>query len=356
MFSSCMKHTSAKMLTAKINKELSISARESEKVVKILVLGAGESGKSTIVKQMKIIHGDGYSIDELNNFKTVIHSNLLTSMIEVINVTEKLNIQLHDSSNQAHVMEVIKCSSLLKPGAEISSDLGEKMKLLWQDGGFQECLKHAADYHLSDSAPYYFQRIEKILDPSYTPNEQDVLRSRVQTTGIVETSFKSGSITYRLTDVGGQRSERRKWLHCFDDVKAVLFVASLNEYNMTLIEDGTTNRMEESLNLFQAISYNKFFDNSSIILFLNKLDLFTEKIINTTHHLRLFFPQYTGPDHDVSAAQEFILEQFLSRNARKDKVIYPHFTTATDTSNIKIVFKVVLETIVHKLLQEEELI
>ena len=356
MFSRCFNDTSAKMLTAKINKELSVSARESENIVKILLLGAGETGKSTIVKQMKIIHGDGYSIDELNDFKTVIHNNLLTSMVEVIKATEKLNIQLHNLSNQAHAIEIVQCSSLLKPGIEISSDLGEKMKLLWQDDGFQECLKHAPDYHLSDSAPYYFQRIEQILNPFYVPNEQDVLRSRVQTTGIVETTFKSSKITYRLIDVGGQRSERMKWLHCFDDVKAVLFVASLNEYNMTLIEDGTTNRMEESLNLFQAINYNKFFDNSSIILFLNKVDLFTVKINSTTHHLRLFYPQYTGPDHDVSAAQEFILEQFLSRNPRKHKLVYPHFTTATDTSNIKVVFKVVMETIVHKLLQEEALV
>ena len=351
-----MGNSSAKMLTAKINRELSISARESEKVVKILLLGAGETGKSTIVKQMKIIHGDGYSIDELNDFKTVIHNNLLTSMVEVIKATEKLNIQLHDLSNQARAMEIVRCSSLLKPGIEISSDLGEKMKLLWQDDGFQECLKHAPDYHLSDSAPYYFQRIEQILDPFYIPNEQDVLRSRVHTTAMVETTFQRGNITYRLIDVGGQRSQRRKWLHCFDDVKAVLFVTSLSEYNMTLIEDGTTNRMEESLNLFQAISYNKFFDNSSIILFLNKVDLFMEKINNTTHHLRLFFPQYTGPDHDVSASQKFILEQFLSRNARKHKLVYPHFTTATDTSNIKVVFKVVLDTIVHEILKEETLV
>ena len=356
MLSNCLRDNSAKTLNAEINRELSISARESEKVVKILLLGTGESGKSTIVKQMKIIHGDGYGIDELNNFKTVIHSNLLTSMIEVIKATEKLNIQLHDLSNQAHAMEINKCSSLLKPGTVISPDLGEKMKLLWKDGGFQECLRRAPDYHLGDSAPYYFQRIEKILDPSYTPNEQDVLRSRVQTTAILETSFESGNITYRLIDVGGQRSERLKWLHCFDDAKAVLFVTSLNEYNMTLIEDGTTNRMEESLNLFRAISYNKFFDKSSIILFLNKVDLFTEKINNTTHHLRLYFPRYTGPDHDVSAAQEFIQEQFLSHNARKDKLIYPHFTTATDTSNIEIILQVVLETIVHKFLQQEILV
>ena len=82
---------------------------------------------------------------------------------------------------------------------------------------------------------------------------------------MVETGFMQNNITYQLFDVGGQRLERRKWLHCFDDIKAVLFVAALSGYDMTLTEDGTTNRMEESLNLFHAICNNKFFDNSLII-------------------------------------------------------------------------------------------
>lgn len=54
-------------------------------------------------------------------------------------------------------------------------------------------------------------------------------------------------------DVGGQRSERRKWLHCFDNVTAVLFLVALNEYDMVLEEDNRTNRMEESLKLFQKL-------------------------------------------------------------------------------------------------------
>ena len=124
---------------------------------------------------------------------------------------------------------------------------------------------------------------------------------------------------------------------------------------MTLIEDGTTNRMEESLNLFQAICYNKFFDKASIILFLNKVDLFTEKINHSTQHLRLFLPQYIGPDHDVPAAQQFILDQFLHCNSHNNRLVYSHYTTATDTNNIRIVFKVVLETILQKALEREQL-
>ena len=124
-------------------------------------------------------------------------------------------------------------------------------------------------------------------------------------------------------------------------------MAALSGYDMTLNEDGSTNRMEESLNLFQAVCTNKFFDNSTIVLFLNKFDLFTEKINNTNHHLRLYFPHYNGPDHDVSAAKDFIQEKFLARNLNKGRVIYVHFTTATDTNNIKVVFKVVLDVVIR---------
>ena len=333
----------AKLHSNKIDRELKADARE--RIVKLLLLGAGESGKSTFVKQMKIIHGDGYSTDELNSFTSTIHGNLLASMVEVIKAMDKLTITLCNPSNKVNAFRIVNFTTPLK---NIPPEIGEKMKLLWQDDGFQECLKRAVEYQLSDHAPYFFQRMNSILDPSYVPNEQDVLQSRVQTTEVVETSFKTDNVTYKLFDIGGQRTERRKWLHCFDDVKAVLFVASLSGYDMTLTEDGTTNRIEESLNLFQAICVNKFFAHSSFILFLNKFDLFTEKINNTKHHLRLFFPRYCGPDHDVSAAKEFISSQFLARNLDRNKIIYPHFTTATDTSNIKVVFKVVLEKIISE--------
>ena len=349
MLSRCASNVSGKreekLHSKKIDKELQASAREE--IVKLLLLGAGESGKSTFVKQMKIIHGDGYSIDELKGFISIIHGNLLTSMVEVIKAMDKLNIALHNPSNKIYATEIINFPLPLGHKVMIPQAIGEGMKLLRKDDGFQECLKCAAQYQLGDSAPYYFENMNRFLNAFYIPDEQDVLKSRVQTTGIVETTFIKKNITYKIFDIGGQRSERRKWLHCFDDVEAVLFVTSLSGYDMTLTEDGTTNRMEESLNLFQAICTNKFFDNSSIVLFLNKLDLFTEKINNTNHHLQLYFPHYNGPDHDVSAAKEFIKNQFLMRNI-KGRNVYPHFTTATDTSNIKMVFNVVLDTIIQK--------
>ena len=345
----------AKQRSANIDRELRASGREAESTIKLLLLGAGESGKSTFVKQMKIIHGDGYNVEELRSYKSTVHSNVLTSVGIVLKAMERLNIELQNPSNKTHASAVLKFPVPLESGAVIPPEIGEAIKSLWRDGGFQECFKRAYDYQLSDSAPYYFERMDEILDSGYTPNEQDVLRSRVQTTGVVETSFRDGKVTYKLFDVGGQRSERRKWIHCFDDVKAVLFVAALSGYDMTLFEDDATNRMEESLNLFQAICNNKFFERTSMILFLNKMDLFSEKIEKSDRHLRLFFPRYTGPDNNVPAAQDFVEKEFLARNMKKGKIVFPHFTTATDSGNIRVVFKVVLETIIRENLERANL-
>lgn len=83
---------------------------------------------------------------------------------------------------------------------------------------------------------------------------------------------------FRMVDVGGQRSERKKWVHCFQDVTAILFVVAMNSYDMRLYEDENVNRMHEAIQLFDEICNSKWFRSTALVLFLNKSDLFKEKI------------------------------------------------------------------------------
>jgi guanine nucleotide-binding protein subunit alpha len=138
----------------------------------------------------------------------------------------------------------------------------------------------------------YFNSIDRIGDPNYLPTDQDVLRSRVKTTGISETKFIIGELTYRMFDVGGQRSERKKWIHCFENVTAIIFMVAISEYDQVLIEDESVNRMQEALTLFDSICNSRWFEKTSTILFLNKTDLFKKKL--TYSPLADHFPEYKG--------------------------------------------------------------
>ena len=148
------------------------------------------------------------------------------------------------------------------------------------------------------------------MKPDFIPNEQDVLRARVRSTGIDEAEFDFEDLQFRMLDVGGQRSERRKWIHCFDCVTAVLFCASLSEYDQTLREDDSQNRMKESLLLFDEICNSPWFRDTTFILFLNKMDLFREKIQKIP--LSTCFPEYKGKNRNYK--QDFYILAFYLLN------------------------------------------
>jgi len=134
--------------------------------------------------------------------------------------------------------------------------------------------------------------LDRLSDPKYVPTVDDILRVRTKTTGVHEVCFSVAEFNFRMVDVGGQRSERRKWIHCFQGVTAVIFFVAMSEYNQYLIEDPTVNRMHESIALFEEIVNSRWFEKSSIILFLNKSDLFQEKIQRVD--MKCLFPDYDG--------------------------------------------------------------
>ncbi|EGD76410.1 guanine nucleotide-binding protein G(o) subunit alpha [Salpingoeca rosetta] len=335
--------------SAALDRQLDQDRAAASKTIKLLLLGAGESGKSTLVKQMKIIHGDGFTQEELRSYRPTIADNLVHSMRAVLEAMGALFIDLGDQANRVHAKAVLTYVESGSQG-QLTPELTAALKSLWADSGVQECFRRSNEYQLNDSAEYFFNSIDRISSPSYMPTEQDVLRARVRTTGIIETKFTHRDLTYRMFDVGGQRSERRKWIQCFDDVTAVIFVAALSGYDMKLYEDQETNRIHESLTLFDAICNNKFFLNTAMILFLNKTDLFSQKIARTP--LSQYFPEYDGPPNDAAAARKFILSKFLALNRNPKKTIYEHFTCATDTSNIRHVFDSVSDIIIERNLNQ----
>lgn len=331
----------SKEIDSRLRADNAAAARD----IKLLLLGAGESGKSTIVKQMKIIHDNGYTQDDCKQFIPVVYSNTISSMMAVVKAMNKLQIEYGNPANKEMAGRLAEVSSQ-QDEAKITPDVLQILKSLWSDSGVRACFARSREYQLNDSAGYLFDALDRIGAPSYVPNEQDVLRTRVKTTGIVETHFIFKKLNFRMFDVGGQRSERRKWIHCFEGVTAIIFCASLAAYDLVLAEDETTNRMQESMQLFNSICNNKFFVRTSIILFLNKKDIFQEKIVKSP--LTICFPEYVGPSNFENGSK-FVRQKFEDLNLMKGtKEIYPHLTCATDTSNIQFVFDAVTDVIIRE--------
>ncbi|KAG9513758.1 G-protein alpha subunit, partial [Aureobasidium melanogenum] len=151
-----------------------------------------------------------------------------------------------------------------------------------------------------------------------------------------------------MFDVGGQRSERKKWIHCFENVTSIIFCVALSEYDQVLLEASDQNRMMESLVLFDSVVNSRWFMRTSIILFLNKVDLFRQKLGKSP--LSNYFPDYSG-GNDVNRAAKYLLWRFNQVN-RAHLNLYPHLTQATDTSNIRLVFAAVKETILQNALKD----
>jgi len=299
--------------------------------VKLLLLGTGESGKSTIAKQLRILHLDGFTKDELAHYKSVLESNIMMGIARLIETAPAMDYTI--SPDLASKVSFFADSDI--GNTPLTPAIAADIKLIWNDPAIQATYDRRAEFQLHGSLPYIIENIDRLATPDGEVTQDDVLQCRIRTTGIIEIDFPLEQYHFRVMDVGGQRSERKKWINCFDDVTAVIFCVALSEYDEKLVEDIKVNRMEEALTLFGETANHKAFENSSIVLFLNKSDLFREKIGKVP--LGKFFPEYKG-GADFDKGTKFLTQKFLSKNNDSQKLIFAHVTCATDTENVRIVF------------------
>lgn len=351
----------------RINSQLKTFATSEMSAIKILLLGAGECGKSTILKQMKILH-EGYKKEELMAKQLLIRQNTLQAIQTLCQAAPYFKQEIECNGKSAEeVQEIVKeVNEWELNDVETFTDdtlmsLRDMIALLWEGPALKQTAVLGSSFGVLDSAAYFLNNVHRTYTPGYVPEEADVLRSRVATVGVVQYQFHIEDNNFQMFDVGGQRGERKKWIHCFENVKAIMFITSLSEYDQTLAEDPSRNRMRESLTLFDGIVNLPWFEHTSIILFFNKVDIFREKIElvpleNTFPDFIEFSEQYKKEKEmeqepaneegteNFEYGQVFIKEMYFSRTDRR---IYPMATTATNTENIEYVWKCVKHTILH---------
>lgn len=339
----------------------------SDKELKVLLLGSGESGKSTIVKQMKILHKNGFSESEAYEYKPFVFKNVLDCVKNIINAIIDLQPELiapqgtepvdkgEESEDRKHILSYDDLNAILDYELSVSTEevfspsIALKIKALYALPEVKKFAKeHQGDFYLIDSTNYFLSDIDRIASLDYIPSQADILRTRKKTSGIFDFRFEMSGLNIHMFDVGGQRSERKKWIHCFDNVTLIIFCVALSEYDQVLLEENSQNRLEESLTLFDSVVNSRWFSRTSVVLFLNKIDVFASKLPYSP--LENHFPDYNGGDN-INKAVKYILWRFTQVN-RSGLNIYPHVTQATDTSNIQLVFAAVKETILENSLRD----
>ncbi|TFK67713.1 heterotrimeric G-protein alpha subunit, GPA3-like protein [Pluteus cervinus] len=331
-----------------IDKQIEEDKKQSNRECKLLLLGPRHSGKSTLVKQMKIVHQGGFSNTDLAEWRPVVYQNVLESAKALVMYMRTVSLECHEYSNRVSMEQVLDFPFEPPNTINFTFEIANAIHQVWEDPVIPEIMdNHSSEFYLMDNAPYFFNEVLRIGAPDYLPNETDVLRARHRNMGVTETRFLMGTLSIRMFDVGGLRSEREKWIHCFQDVTSIVFCTALDQYDQ-ILEGQSQNQMLESLALFESVINSRWFHRTSIVLFLNKIDVFKNKLPKVP--LQQFFPDYTGGT-DINKAVKYILWRFMQAN-RARLSVYPHITQATDTTNIGLIFTAVKETILQNALKD----
>ncbi|KAI1438508.1 G protein alpha subunit [Xylaria sp. CBS 124048] len=349
-FGSRKKEEAGDARSRELDKMIRQDERRLSKEVKLLLLGAGESGKSTVLKQMKLIYAQGFSRTDKLEWKPVILHNVIQSLRLIFDAMDDYSIEFALKENEKN-KELVLTDVEIGPNDPLPEEYLQPIKSLWADAGVQKAILKGNEYALHDNIAYFCEDVDRLWAKDYIPTDQDLLRSRLRTTGITETVFDLGQLTYRMFDVGGQRSERKKWIHCFENVTCLLFLVAISGYDQCLVEDKDGNQMNEALMLWESIANSHWFTKSALILFLNKMDLFKEKLTTspiTAHG----FTDYRGPANDSKQASKYFMDKFKALNRNPEKEIYGHFTNATDTNLLKITMTSVQDMIIQRNLKQ----
>jgi len=163
---------------------------------------------------MKILYGEGFSPEERIEAKIQININIFESMLSLIHAVDflKLANQLVDHNSFDSFLALAEHST---PDF-ICPEVAELIDNLWHDPAVQQAWDLRSEYQIIESAGNFFDRVLELTSDDYVPSEADILLARVKTTGIKEEKYVINDAPFEIYDVGGQRNERRKWIHCFD--------------------------------------------------------------------------------------------------------------------------------------------
>ena len=308
----------------------------SDETIKVLLLGGSDAGKSTLLKMMRLVWAEEFEAEERSEIRVAIQGNILMGFVMILEHFHKLGLEFRNPESRIYE-EVIKQTETPIRAFQLSLACARAWEMLSREDGIKKSCSLGNEYALHDNFARFSGDLFRLLSPDFVPTDADVLNARVRTSGITEAVFDTDTHTkmFHVFDHSGARSERKKWVHTFDGNHCLIFVAPLSGYNQCLIEDTTSNQLDEALKLFEVLLSLTWFKRSPIFLVLNKMDLLLEKI--KSYPITKCWPEYEGSLDDSENVITFIKNKFLKLADVAGRSVKVYTCDLTDIDSARII-------------------
>ena len=276
--------------------------------IKILLIGAGESGKSTLVKQVKRIYCGGFLTRERESFKDILSTSIISDMQILVDVM--INSTYKYSSDIEPAVQAIKS---LDPQETIDSTIADILLQVWNDQAMSMVYSESKSLGIAENFEYFMGKIKEIAKSDYVPSDLDILKARIRSIGHSDMKVMINDIKTKIVDIGGQKSERKHWENCFKGLNYIVFVHSLSDFDQVLFEDGETSRTTDSLKIFESLFCHTLLKNLPIFIIFNKTDLFESKLKTSWEAFTKVYEGYEGKKGDIEQCTNHVKKAFEKR-------------------------------------------
>lgn len=277
----------------------------------ILVVGLPEAGKSTLLKQAKILYQYKLKSEQRREYLFSICSTIYAAL-------KKEMGKQFDSNQLAPTVNHLYVSTRQRnhDGYEMPARFDNEQKLLSHLVTLWNELPKSSKVDTSkfnESEAYFWKRVGGLVghSESYVPTDQDILKSEHDLSlGVHEFNFVENGLKMRLVVIGNQETNWRKFIHYFEKALAVIFLADASCFNQSPRNPEYINRFEETLAFYQEISYTKWLGDAKLVLVLNKMDVLEQLLLSDQSDE--FFADYSATDGKTMrhSLQGFVQEKF----------------------------------------------
>ncbi|KAF1997408.1 guanine nucleotide-binding protein-like protein alpha-3 subunit [Amniculicola lignicola CBS 123094] len=333
----------AAMRSEAIDRRLEEEATTLRRETKLVLMGAINSGKELIMRQIKVLYAQGYPREERMGYIHVVRSTVRVLMHAIIDLLKDTGVNLsedlnHDFAVLLHEVETVDMDRITPAAVQAVENI-------WHSGQFSNIFVKNFEIDFPQYASYFASEILRISDVDYIPSEADIIRLNHSMGGIKELRFSWDEIDVHLFNISGYIPDqfRKRWFHQLEGATALIYTVDVSTYDRPYFGQATESALLDDFATFESWANSPKFAGSSIILLLNNFTRFREKMQHSP--LSTFFPEYQeGPDPEVSARQ-YILRRF--KDVNRSRLSIYSFWVDLDMSDNQHLYAALKKTLFH---------